>query len=89
MATNKRQCAGVISISVEHSPLWSNTLPDDNSLSGFLDESIINKSQDLEKFYRLNGAVIFVILKIIQEKTFIKMIYGFKMSKVSITLTQY
>ena len=82
----KRQCAGVISISeAEHSPLWSNTLPDDNSLSGFLDESIINKkSQDLEKFYRLNGAIYLCNSKrLIQEKTFFLKndIYGFKMSR--------
>ena len=68
----KRQCAGVVSISeAEHSPLWSNTLPDDDSLSGFLDELIINKrSQDLEKFYRLNGAIYLCNSKrLIQEKT--------------------
>ena len=82
----KRQCAGVVSISeAEHSPLWSNTLPDDDSLSGFLDELIINKrSQDLEKFYRLNGAIYLCNSKrLIQEKTFFikNDIYGFKMSR--------
>ncbi|MGK0255268.1 MAG: CMP-N,N'-diacetyllegionaminic acid synthase [Mariniflexile sp.] len=42
----------------EHSPLWSNTLPKNNSMKGFLNESITNKrSQDLPTFYRLNGAI--------------------------------
>lgn len=82
----KKRCAGVVSISeAEHSPLWSNILPDDDSLSGFLDESIINKrSQDLEKFYRLNGAIYLCNSKrLIQEKTFFLKndIYGFKMSR--------
>jgi CMP-N-acetylneuraminic acid synthetase len=43
---------------VEHSPLWSNTLPADDNMKGFLREEVLNKrSQDLEKYYRLNGAI--------------------------------
>ena len=42
----------------EHSPLWSNTLPEDLSMENFLRPEVKNKrSQDLPKFYRLNGAV--------------------------------
>lgn len=42
----------------EHSPLWSNTLPDDLSMDNFIPENIKNKrSQDLGTFYRLNGAI--------------------------------
>ena len=49
----------VISVcEVEHSPLWSNTLGADGDLSNFLDRSILNKrSQDLDQYYRLNGAI--------------------------------
>jgi CMP-N,N'-diacetyllegionaminic acid synthase len=43
---------------MDHSPLWSNTLPEDNSMSNFLREEVLNKrSQDLDKYYRLNGAI--------------------------------
>ena len=43
---------------MEHSPLWSNTLPQNGSMKNFLRKEILNKrSQDLEKYYRLNGAI--------------------------------
>lgn len=43
---------------MEHSPLWSNTLPEDSNMNNFLREEVLNKrSQDLEKYYRLNGAI--------------------------------
>jgi len=42
----------------EHSPLWSNILPDDLSMAEFIRPEIKNKrSQDLPTYYRLNGAV--------------------------------
>lgn len=42
----------------EHSPLWANKIPDNLSMNGFLPESIQNKrSQDIPKYYRLNGAI--------------------------------
>ena len=42
----------------EHSPLWSNTLPEDLSMENFLRPEVKNKrSQDLPKYYRLNGAI--------------------------------
>ena len=49
----------VISVcKMDHSPLWSNTLPEDESLNGFLSENVLNKrSQDLEMYYRINGAI--------------------------------
>lgn len=43
---------------VEHSPLWSNTLPASGSLKLFIKDEVKNKrSQDLEPYYRLNGAI--------------------------------
>lgn len=69
----KRQSDGIISVcEAEHSPLWTNTIPDNDSLSDFLDESILNKrSQDLEKYYRLNGAIyLCVTKKLVEQKTF-------------------
>ena len=42
----------------EHSPLWSNTLPENHSMKNFIKDEIKNKrSQDLSIYYRLNGAI--------------------------------
>ncbi len=50
---------GVVSVcEAEHSPIWCNTLPADNSLKSFLPEKYKNvRSQDLPTYFRLNGAV--------------------------------
>ncbi len=58
---------------VDHSPLWSNTLPKDGNMSNFLKEDVLNKrSQDLEKYYRLNGAIyICNTKKLLEEKSFL------------------
>lgn len=55
----EKNAHAVISVcKMEHSPLWSNTLPKDGSMNNFLEEEILKKrSQDLEKYYRLNGAI--------------------------------
>jgi CMP-N,N'-diacetyllegionaminic acid synthase len=43
---------------VEHSPLWSNTLPEDLSMKEFISPKIKNvRSQDLPIYYRINGAI--------------------------------
>ncbi|MGD9625711.1 MAG: acylneuraminate cytidylyltransferase family protein [Arcobacter sp.] len=57
---------------MEHSPLWSNTLPQDGSMKGFLRDEVLNKrSQDLEKYYRLNGAIyICKTEKLLENKSF-------------------
>jgi len=57
---------------MDHSPLWSNTLDDSLSMKGFLKDEVLNKrSQDLEKYYRLNGALyICKIEKLLEEKSF-------------------
>lgn len=42
----------------EHSPLWSNELPESHSLEGFVRADVQNKrSQELKTYYRLNGAI--------------------------------
>jgi len=42
----------------DHSPLWSNTLPGDLSMDNFINPGIRHlRSQDLPKYYRLNGAI--------------------------------
>jgi len=49
----------IVSVSeCEHNPLWSNTLPENNSMKHFIKEGNENiRSQYLEKHYRLNGAI--------------------------------
>lgn len=43
---------------MDHSPLWSNILPEDGNMNKFLrDEALNKRSQDLDKYYRLNGAI--------------------------------
>jgi len=55
----KKDANSVVSVcEMEHSPLWSNTLDVSLSMKGFLRDEVLNKrSQDLEKYYRLNGAI--------------------------------
>jgi len=54
-----KKADAVVSIcEMDHSPLWSNTLPQDGSIKNFLKDDVLNKrSQDLEKYYRLNSAM--------------------------------
>ena len=49
----------VVSVTeVDHSPLWSNTLPEDFSMKDFIRDDVKNlRSQDLPTYYRLNGAI--------------------------------
>ena len=48
---------------VEHSPLWSNVLPENKSMQGFLNPSLVGiPRQNLPIYYRINGAI--YILKV-------------------------
>ena len=55
----EKNADAIISVcEMEHSPLWSNTLDEDLNMSNFLRDEVLNKrSQDLPKYYRLNGAI--------------------------------
>jgi len=70
---------------MDHSPLWSNTLDDSLSMQGFLKDEVLNKrSQDLEIFYRLNGAIyICNTEKLLEEKSFFlkENIYAYVMDR--------
>lgn len=72
---------------VEHSPLWSNTLGDKLSMEGFLHKVDSSKrSQDLEAYYRLNGAIyICERNRLLGEKTFFlkNNIYAYIMERES------
>lgn len=55
---NEKEAIAVVSVcEMEHSPLWSNILPEDDSLEGFLDLASNRQRQKLQQFYRINGAI--------------------------------
>jgi len=70
---------------VDHSPLWSNILSEEGSLEGFISEDVKNmRSQDLPKYYRLNGAIyICNTERLLEEKTFFVKtnIFAYKMNR--------
>lgn len=69
----KKDANAIISVcEMDHSPLWSNTLPENGSLDIFLRDEVKNKrSQDLDKYFRLNGAIyICKTKKLLEEKSF-------------------
>ena len=70
---------------MDHSPLWSNTLDSTLSMNGFLKDEVLNKrSQDLEKYYRLNGAIyICKTDKLLEEESFLlkENIFAYKMNR--------
>lgn len=56
---NDKSANAVVGVcEVDHSPLWMNTLPEDNSMGNFINTKVVGLSrQKLEKYYRINGAV--------------------------------
>jgi len=54
-----KQANAVVSVcEMDHNPLWSNTLPEDGNMNTFLGDEVKGKrSQDLEMYYRINGAI--------------------------------
>lgn len=84
----KKEADAVVSVcEMEHSPMWSNTLDDSLSMKNFLTDEILNKrSQDLEKYYRLNGAIyICKTEKLLKAKSFFlkKNIFAYRMDRES------
>lgn len=80
-----KKANGIVSISeCEHSPLWSNTLPESLMMSEFIRPEVQGKrSQDLCNFFRLNGSIyIYNTLSLLeQEKIFFDdNVYGFETS---------
>jgi len=54
---------------VDHSPLWCNTLDKNNNMNGFISDEIQQtRSQDLEKYYRINGAIYITNVEQIMSK---------------------
>lgn len=53
----KRADAVVAVCEMDHSPIWSNTLPEDGNMNGFLDRAANISRQKLPVYYRINGAI--------------------------------
>jgi len=72
----QKEANSVVSVcAAEHSPLWTNTLDSDLSMSNFLTNNTNRRRQDLSKFYRLNGAIYLTkVNDFMKTKTF----YGYK-----------
>ena len=57
----EKQAESVVSVcEKEHSPLWSNTLPPDGSMRAFIRADGSKRRQELETYYRMNGAIYLV-----------------------------
>ena len=83
----KKSDAVVSVCKMDHSPLWSNTLSDSLSMTGFLkDEALNQRSQDLEEYYRINGAIYICNTgKLLEEESFFlkEKIFAYKMDRES------
>ncbi|HDI5886803.1 TPA: acylneuraminate cytidylyltransferase family protein, partial [Escherichia coli] len=81
----KRDANAVVSVvECEHSPLWCNTLPDSLRMDNFINDEIKKtRSQDLPKYYQINGAIYLIKTEsLLREKTFIpKKTFALIMSK--------
>ncbi len=78
----------VISVcDMNHNPSWSNTLDESLSMKGFINKNFLNqRSQDMKKYYKLNGAIyICKTKKLLEEKSFFLKdnIFAFIMSSKS------
>lgn len=61
MMEEKAANAVVALCEVDHSPLWCNTLPEDLSLTDFINGDLVNTPrQKLPRYYRINGALYIV-----------------------------
>jgi len=81
-----KKSSAVISVcKMDHSPLWSNTLDDSLSMKNFLRGEVLNKrSQDLEEYFRLNGAIyICEASRFLKEKSFFLKdnVFAYKMGR--------
>ncbi len=57
----EKNADSVISVcEVDHSPLWCNTLPEDGNMRDFIRAGGEKRRQDLDVYYRINGAIYLV-----------------------------
>jgi CMP-N,N'-diacetyllegionaminic acid synthase len=83
-----KKADAIISVTeMEHNPEWGNILPKNGSMVNFINRELVNvRSQDLDQYYRLNGAIYICKTKsLLKEKTFFikENIYAYKMDSES------
>lgn len=82
-----KEALSVVSVTpCEHSPLWANTLPSDSSMINFIRPEALSRSQDLEQYYRLNGAIYAFDVDSLtkkQEIDYTENSYAYEMNNVS------
>lgn len=65
---SKTNADAVVSVcECEHSPLWMNKLPPDFCMKDFIQKAAVANRQDLEKYYRLNGALYLAKVRYLKE----------------------
>ena len=84
----QKKADAIVSVTqTQHSPLWANTLPKDNSMTHFISDKIKNiRSQDLPDYFQLNGAIYLCNTeKLLKEESFLlkNNIYAYKMDRAS------
>lgn len=52
---------------MDHSPLWSNTLPEDGNMNGFQTQAFLIPRQQLPVYYRINGAAYLIDVDYLME----------------------
>lgn len=63
-----KSATAVVSVcEMEHSPLWSNTLNSDLCMNGFLSKASNVQRQQLETYYRINGAIYMIDAEVIRN----------------------
>jgi len=83
---DEKHADAIVSVcEMEHSPLWSNTIGENGSMNNFLKDEVLNqRSQDLDTYFRLNGAIyICKVDKLLSEKSFFlkENIFAYKMNR--------
>ena len=81
----ERDAQAIISVSpTAQPPLWMNTLPDDDSMNGFLTPAGMRRSQDLPTYWCLNGAIGVICAQAVragQSVWSLSRIYAYRMSR--------
>lgn len=84
MLLQRKNANAIISVTeMEHSPIWSNTLPEDGCMDNFENMEYINLSrQELPTFYRYNGAIYLLkTMELYEEIMFKKKCFAYIMPK--------
>ncbi len=81
----EHQAEAVVSVcEAEHSPLWSNVLPKDGNMDGFLPQNLSVGRQMLDTYYRPNGAIYMVTVPLLYRnpmKLYGKKTYAYRMPR--------